>query len=162
MCAAAPPAPPKKNLNGFMFFCNDRRPKLMKEQPDVPVTQIGKLLGEEWRTFSDKAKKPYQTKAEKDKTRYTKELAKYVKEYGEPPAKRTRKSKKEDGEPKKKRLPSAYNMFVKEQMPIVKEKTGAATAAGAMGELSKQWKALTAKKKEKYTKMAAEAAVESD
>merc|ERR1712217_391444 len=112
---AAPPAPPKKAMNGYMFFANDRRPKLKKEKPDLPITEVAKLMGAEWKEMDAKKQKPYVTKADKDKKRYEKELATYTKQYGEPPKRKVKKNK-----PKRTRKPQAFNMFVKEQMPKMK------------------------------------------
>ncbi len=46
----------KRKLNGFMNFANTRRPALMKANPGKAVSDIGKLLGGEWRALSDDAK----------------------------------------------------------------------------------------------------------
>merc|ERR1712032_697172 len=64
-------------MNGYMFFATDRRPKLKKEKPDLPVTEVAKLMGAEWKEMDAKKQKPYVTKADKDKKRYEKELATY-------------------------------------------------------------------------------------
>jgi hypothetical protein len=49
----------KRKLNGFMKFANTRRPALMKANPGKAVSDIGKLLGGEWRALSDAAKAEY-------------------------------------------------------------------------------------------------------
>jgi len=56
-----------------------------------------------------------------------------------------KKSKKEnsddEAEPKKKREPTAYNLFVKEQMSIVKEKFPELNRQDLMRKISEMWKA---------------------
>lgn len=67
---------PKRSLCAYMFFCNDKRPEVVKESPDLKVAEIGKRLGEMWRNLSDEEKEPYKQKAIQDKKRYQDELAK--------------------------------------------------------------------------------------
>jgi hypothetical protein len=46
----------KRKLNGFMKFANTRRSDLMKANPGKAVSDIGKILGSEWRALSDATK----------------------------------------------------------------------------------------------------------
>jgi hypothetical protein len=46
----------KRKLNGFMKFANTRRSDLMKANPGKAVSDIGKMLGGEWRALSDATK----------------------------------------------------------------------------------------------------------
>eukprot|EP00898_Chlorokybus_atmophyticus_P008929 jgi/Chlat1/9037/Chrsp94S08306 len=71
------PNAPKRPLAPYMFFCKDRREDIKAENPDVSFGEIGKILGQEWSSMSDKEKRPYVQKAEKDKERYTAEMANY-------------------------------------------------------------------------------------
>ena len=49
----------KKKLSGFMKFSKQERPNIMKENPGIEFTQVGKKLGEKWRALSDAEKKSY-------------------------------------------------------------------------------------------------------
>jgi structure-specific recognition protein 1 len=49
----------KKKLSGFMKFSKEERPNIMKENPGIEFTQVGKKLGEKWRALSDSEKKRY-------------------------------------------------------------------------------------------------------
>ena len=49
----------KKKLSGFMKFSKQERPNIMKENPGIEFTQVGKKLGEKWRALSDAKKKSY-------------------------------------------------------------------------------------------------------
>ena len=49
----------KKKLSGFMKFSKEQRPNIMKENPGIEFTQVGKKLGEKWRSLSDAEKKRY-------------------------------------------------------------------------------------------------------
>ena len=80
------PNKPKRGKTGFMFYCDEHRPKLMKKFTDkgekVKIGVIAKKLGGSWGKLSDKQKKPYETKANKDKERYQKEIAEYNEKNG--------------------------------------------------------------------------------
>ena len=73
------PNAPKRNLSAYFFFMNDHRPKVVKSNPDLKVTEVGKKLGELWRAMSDSEKAPYVKKADADKIRYEKAKAAYNK-----------------------------------------------------------------------------------
>jgi len=49
----------KKKLSGFMKFSKQERPNIMKENPGIEFTQVGKKLGEKWRALSDAEKKSF-------------------------------------------------------------------------------------------------------
>ncbi len=61
-----------------MFFANTNRDVIKAEKPDVTFGQIGKLLGQRWKSLSPAEKLPYETKAQADKNRYEKEKAHYI------------------------------------------------------------------------------------
>ena len=57
------------------------------------------------------------------------------------PAKKEKKPKKEDGEEKKKREPTAYNLFVKEKMPLLKEEFPNLSRPDLMKKVGEIWRA---------------------
>eukprot|EP00917_Polyrhabdina_sp_WS-2016_P024004 GHVP01052013.1.p1 GENE.GHVP01052013.1~~GHVP01052013.1.p1 ORF type:complete len:138 (+),score=24.54 GHVP01052013.1:63-416(+) len=76
--AAEKPKLPKRATTAYFAFTHERRAKLLVERPELqgkPVPEIAKILGDEWKSMSDKDKMPYVKIAEKDKERYTKEKA---------------------------------------------------------------------------------------
>ena len=64
---------PKRALSAYMFFVQEERPKIVKENPDLKFGEVGKQLGAKWKTMSDKEKEPYHKKAQADKARVEKE-----------------------------------------------------------------------------------------
>jgi hypothetical protein len=68
------PNQPKRAITSYLYFCNDKRPALMKKMKaksqKINVGVIQKELGELWRKMTDKEKKPYAALSEKDKERY--------------------------------------------------------------------------------------------
>lgn len=57
------PNKPKKALSSFMFFANAKRPELRKEDPTAKITEIGKKLGQIWKTLSAEDKKVFHLKS---------------------------------------------------------------------------------------------------
>ena len=50
---------PKRAPNAYMMFCKKMRPEIIKENPDLKFTEIGKRLGELWRGLTDDEKKKH-------------------------------------------------------------------------------------------------------
>ena len=71
------PNRPKKNKNGYMFFCQDKRESVKKSNPNTDGKELVRLLSQMWNKMSDKQKAPYQAKANKDKVRYQTEMEAY-------------------------------------------------------------------------------------
>ena len=63
-----------------MIFVKDRRGKISKANPDLPVLQIMKEVGKEWKSLSDQERVKYQRQADQDKIRYKDELKQFEKE----------------------------------------------------------------------------------
>ncbi|ODQ81715.1 hypothetical protein BABINDRAFT_6375 [Babjeviella inositovora NRRL Y-12698] len=73
------PNAPKRSLSAYMFFANENRDIVRAENPGVTFGQLGKLLGEKWKSLTPEDKTPYDQKAEKDKKRYEVQKAEYIK-----------------------------------------------------------------------------------
>ncbi|KAI7891561.1 high mobility group box domain-containing protein [Mucor mucedo] len=76
------PSAPKRGLSAYMFFSQDQRSTVKEESPDATFGQIGKILGEKWKSMTDEQKKPYVDKAEADKKRYESEKAAVSRQIG--------------------------------------------------------------------------------
>ena len=50
---------PKRKPNAYMNFVKKIRPEVVKENPDLSFTDIGKRLGEMWRALTDEEKKKF-------------------------------------------------------------------------------------------------------
>ena len=66
------------------------------------------------------------------------EVFKEIRE-GEKGEKKRKKMKREEGEEKKKREPTAYNLFIKEMMPVVKEANPEMSCQDLMREVGRMW-----------------------
>lgn len=71
------PNKPKRAKTSYMYFCQDHREKLKKDNPKMKMVEISKLLGQLWSTLSEKDKKEYVKSSEKDKERYQEDIEKY-------------------------------------------------------------------------------------
>lgn len=68
---------PKRAAGAFVFFSNEMRPKLQKENPGVKFVDIGRILGSRWRALTDKEKEPFDSLSAEDKARYRREITAY-------------------------------------------------------------------------------------
>jgi hypothetical protein len=50
---------PKRKPNAYMNFVKKMRSVIVKENPDMGFTDIGKKMGEMWRELTDDEKKKY-------------------------------------------------------------------------------------------------------
>jgi hypothetical protein len=71
------PNAPKRGLSAYMFFANEQRENVHKENPGISFGQVGKVLGERWKALNEKQRSPYEAKAAQDKKRYEDEKASY-------------------------------------------------------------------------------------
>merc|ERR550517_86939 len=68
---------PKKAATAWMLFLNDERPKLMKQ--GFAMTEVTTKASDMWKKLSGPAKKKYEDKAVKAKSKYEKDIAAYEK-----------------------------------------------------------------------------------
>ncbi|KAJ1815427.1 Non-histone chromosomal protein 6 [Coemansia sp. RSA 2599] len=72
------PNAPKRALSAYMFFSQAKRQVVKDENPNASFGNIGKLLGDMWKSMSDKEKAPYVKQADEDKKRYDAQKAAYA------------------------------------------------------------------------------------
>jgi tRNA U34 5-carboxymethylaminomethyl modifying enzyme MnmG/GidA len=68
---------PKKPLTPFLLYCNEYRQLIKKENPDMKITEIQKLLGEMWKVVEDEEKKIYKDKWEIENEKWKVLMAKF-------------------------------------------------------------------------------------
>lgn len=71
---------PKKCLSAYMIFVRETRSKISKANPDMPVLQIMKEVGNKWQNLTPTEKQIFQKMADDDKIRYKEELKEFEKE----------------------------------------------------------------------------------
>lgn len=71
------PNEPKKPKTGFQFFCDEFRPKIKEDNPELKLGGIMKELGKLWKTYSDEQKEQYVEKYNEAKYNYEAKLDEY-------------------------------------------------------------------------------------
>jgi len=72
---AEKPAGPKKPRPPFHFFSEATRAELLESNPDIQISMLTTLIGEEWKKLSKEARAPYERQAADDTERYNAEMA---------------------------------------------------------------------------------------
>jgi len=73
------PNEPTRPLNPYILWAKDNRKKIKEDNPDVPGQEINKLCGKAWRNLPEGKKQHYNDLAQKDKSRYSKQMEEYRK-----------------------------------------------------------------------------------
>ena len=156
------PNKPKRALTAFMFFTAAVRTKTKAELPTgAGIGDVAKAVGKKWGALSDKQKAPYQKKAEADKKRAARELAKYKKSGAEAEWKKNHadgggKAKKKKDPNKPKRALSAYMFFTAAVRTTTKaELPGDAGIGDVAKKIGAKWNKLSDAQKAPYAKLAA-------
>lgn len=84
--------PPKRNQSAYFLYAAAVRADIVKANPGIKVTEVAKLLGQQWKEVDAKEKEKYTKLAAKDKERYEKEKDAFVKAGGDLKAKPAKKS----------------------------------------------------------------------
>ena len=69
------PTKPKQGLSAYIIFTSEIREQTKKENPDLPMTDLSKVMGAKWKDLTDEEKAPYVAKSEADKARAKDEIA---------------------------------------------------------------------------------------
>ncbi len=109
---------------------------LVDTEKEYTRSELGKLLTEVFHQINSGKKI---TKKQKQKTDSETDDKPKTKKSKKTKSKKT-KSSDDDAEPKKKREPTLYNLFVKEQMPLVKEEFPDLNRQDLMRKIGENWK----------------------
>lgn len=158
------PHAPKRGLSAFMLYSGEVRPKIRASNPDMPITEVAKVIGARWAEVSDEEKAKFQALAAKEKRRYETAMETY-----EPPTGSggsdadensnrgagLKKRMKASADPNRVKKPtSAYFYFMAAVRPTLKEKhpdKKLGEMAKIMGEM---WAKYTDEEKQPYVKKA--------
>eukprot|EP00009_Paramoeba_aestuarina_P008786 CAMPEP_0201520568 /NCGR_PEP_ID=MMETSP0161_2-20130828/11875_1 /ASSEMBLY_ACC=CAM_ASM_000251 /TAXON_ID=180227 /ORGANISM="Neoparamoeba aestuarina, Strain SoJaBio B1-5/56/2" /LENGTH=155 /DNA_ID=CAMNT_0047918981 /DNA_START=28 /DNA_END=495 /DNA_ORIENTATION=+ len=142
-----------RKTTAFMAFCSEKREPFLKA--GKAVSEVGKILGEQWNKLSAEEKKAYEgTAAELDRIKQEK-IASGEYTVKEPKSSRVKKGGKKE---KAKRAPttSAYMQFCAEERQAIKDANPNLQVTDIMKELGAKWKEASPEVKAKYQKMADE------
>jgi len=71
------PNAPKRPRTAYIFFCNDKRPKVREANPNMRMTEVTNELGKMWKNLKESKRQKYLEQAQKDRERYTSEMNQY-------------------------------------------------------------------------------------
>ena len=160
--AKKPADAPKKNKSGYLFFCQEMRPVVKQENPNMKTNEIMAELGARWKELKENEPEEvekYMDVAAEDKTRYQEEMKNYVPSADEDEKSKEKKTKAKKPADAPKKNKSGYLFFCQEMRPVVKQENPNMKTNEIMAELGARWKELKEnepKEVEKYMEMAAE------
>lgn len=156
------PEKPKRPTTPYFRFMSEVRPSLVKNNPQLKVTEISKLVGSQWEKLDPAKKQQLGEEFRKEKTAFDLAITKYKNKLSEEDKIKLEAAKKEIqmkreksklknrmremGKPK--RPASAYLFFAKEKLA---ERAGASIADWRKN-TADSWAALSNKEKEVYLK----------
>jgi len=71
------PDKPKRAKTSYLYFCEEMRPRVKEDNPDLKLGGTMKVLGKMWAEVSEGDKKKYRELYEEDKKRYEEEIDEY-------------------------------------------------------------------------------------
>ncbi|KAL5281567.1 TFAM family protein [Megaselia abdita] len=71
------PPKPKKPLTPYFRYMKDSRETVRKENPEMSIMDLTKLMSKQWETVEEKTKTRYMNDFKKDQIKYVEERAKY-------------------------------------------------------------------------------------
>lgn len=152
--------PPKRPASSYMSWLNDNRESIVKKLGTNSVSLVAKEAGQQWKKLSAAKKKPYEAAWVKAKAKYAKDLEDFKAAGGVilKPEKRTRVKRVKRDPNMPKRPLSSYMLWLQDnRASIVKSMPAGHKVTDVSREAGAQWSKLTAAKKKKYEKAAADA-----
>ena len=70
---------PKRSPTAFFLFAKDRRPAIKQAQPEAKVTDVAKILGDEWKNIATSERQRFKDTQEKLKKEYEVAKLKWLK-----------------------------------------------------------------------------------
>jgi len=155
---------PKRPLSAYFLWANENRDSIKKANPNASITEMSKLLGDQWKGVSESDKKLFQDAFAKASATYQKEMEKYKKtpEYAahqelvkQAKMDDSKKPFKKDANAPK-RPPSGYLIWTTEvgRAKFVKSNPDASVTE-VVKALAAQWKELPESEREKYNEKGA-------
>jgi hypothetical protein len=152
--AKKPKDAPKNPKSAYIFFCQENRPDVKENHPDLAPKEILKELGGLWQNTSDTTRAKFQKLADEDKKRYEEEMKNYVpKPVDEQEEKeKTKRAKKPKDAPKGAK--SGYMFFCADKRPEVKMANPEFGPKEILKELGQLWQNTHADDRESYEELA--------
>lgn len=75
---AKAPGTPKRPLNAYLLFANQYRPQLRAQYPQLPITEVTRQMGAQWRGMGPEQKRPFEEQALRERERYAHETGRVL------------------------------------------------------------------------------------
>ena len=150
---------PKRPLTAYMYFCQEKRPEIKKQHPDMNGSAITSELASQWKKLTPEQKAPFDAKQAADKTRYEGEKSSGVVTEKKTEKKTTKseavveqKKESKKKEVKKTEQPQTpgYKYFVNDQSEEVLSENPDWNSKKVLAEVNKRWAELSSKDKKEY------------
>ena len=138
--AKKPKNAPKNPKTSYIFYCQEKRPEVKEEKPDLNTQDILRELGALWKEVDDEEKEKYKKMAEDDKERYKNEMENYDPNQAEEEKPKKERKKKVKGAPKNPR--TAYNFFCTKNREEFKEENPDLDGKEITKKLGEAWKQI--------------------
>ena len=150
------PNAPKRAKSGYLFFCQDTRQEVVNENPDMKNTEVIRELGRQWQALDSRSKTKFNKMANKDKSRYEKEMQSYTPPEitNEDRGTRSTRRKKDPNAPK--RPKSSYLFFCQDERAVVISENPVMKNTDIIRELGRRWKDLDEDSKYQFSQQAEE------
>jgi len=127
---------PTRGRTAYTLYFSSEYPKIKEQHPNKTLTDIVKIASQKWNNLSANEKKPFEDEANKDKSRYQKEMEAYQKTL--PP----------------KRPLSSYIVFANEIRAGIQAENPEAPVYEIAKIIGAKWKTISNAEREKYKKQA--------
>ena len=131
----------KRAPSAFIMFLKETRPKIKAEHPGITFADIGRRLGEAWRTITEEERKRYES------------LAKEASE-------KMGCCSSDNKKTKRKQAPTAFLLYAKDTRPKLKAENPEITFADIGRRLGEGWKDMPEEERKSYEEKAKQAAKE--
>ncbi|CAE7485901.1 HMGB13 [Symbiodinium microadriaticum] len=165
MALSAEPVAPKKPGGAYMLWLKENRARIAESlgEDGKKVTLVSKAAGAEWKTLSDKVKKPFVDMAAKLKADFLAEKEAFEKQGGVMPARKGKnaakaaKAKKTKDPSLPKRPKNAYMLWLQDHRKEITDALGPGhQPKQVMVEAGKRWKTCSDAEKGPYVAQASE------
>ncbi|CAE7617315.1 HMGB13 [Symbiodinium sp. CCMP2456] len=163
MALSAEPAPPKKPGSAYMLWLKENRARIAGSlgEDGKKVTLVSKAAGAEWKTLSDKVKKPFVDMAAKLKADFLAEKEAFEKQGGVMPARKSKKAAAKAAKTKDPSLPkrphNAYMLWLQDHRKEITDALGPGhQPKQVMVEAGKRWRMCSDAEKGPYVAQASE------
>lgn len=150
----------KKRVRGpFALYSMDNRPRIKEQHPGIMLTEMTKMLAEEWKNAPLEVKDRYRAQTEAERKQLAAENQQHAKDDdddSDSDEDSDEKHQHSSSKPKRKRCHSAYMLFRMDNRARVKAEHPGTTTSEIIAMISEEWQEASEDVRELYEKRAQE------